>query len=762
MALELIKISDFPQVNEPSEWIAVADANGIGYKISKADFKDWLGTVTVVAPKALAPTDPTPTLDGVYKPTVDGTYANAGGLTVDRSESGADYGMSVEFIKNGATWVKVTEPMPQAENKIPDWIAGTYTLGNQRIWKGEIWEVVVATTNKEPGAEMGDESAWEWRSKTASNILIKTEGNNLLVVTDIDNNVLFRINKRGYLRAKISESDIPVTGRVEEGEARAVSGDAVFEKIKSLGEHETNNLLLVEDASGNTIARIDKHGGLIAKYRDSSIELPVINGLEAILDSISTQLLIFAEETTNDIVGELFRIQDKSGNVLASIDKGGTLKVKKLSASEIEGVTDSETISPNSVVTELEELTIPRYGFLTMNVVGALPTDSSPARTPTNVIITLNNGIEDLVTFGAEMSIQGSGSAGYFKKGYNIDMVNANGDDFKLKIGDMIATDSYHVKAFHTDITHTRDVGNGRLWQEMYQTRSYPYNFVRPVPPPTEFVPLDEYNNKTMYTEDAKFFPDGIPCQIVTGGEFVGLYTFRLKKTRENYALDRDNENHIFVENAITGRYMGNQHYETYEDWIEGWELRTPRTATQNTKDNILRFFNWWEDVYNGDVSLSDTYQDYIVLESWIDFYIAAELIGHRDINGNNTLINTYDGTHWQIFLYDTDNSIGIYSTLNPPPAGLSISVDIWTAVRTQLLPQIKDRYQFLREAGVFSNENFKKIYGGISENIPRNVYEQNYETWGCQTTNGIPTMEQIYGFLNARLNTLDNLWINS
>lgn len=665
---------------------------------------------------------------------------------------------NTQAVSGGEVYKKLSE------NKIsvfdPEKADG-YQEGNEFIYAGILYQV--KTGQSLAMGELPTESLEKLNIllNTNSDILIRTEGNNLLVITDVVGNVLFRINKRGYLKAKIEEDDISVTGKIAIGESKAISGDTAFRNLLGRQEINTPDVLAIEDASGNVLARIDKNGKFIAKYRNNSIDISVINGLETVLASISKTLLSFAEETTSDITGKLIRFQDLAGNVLASIDKYGTFRVKKISASEIEGVTDS-AFSPNSTITELEEYTMPRYDFLTMKIVGQLPTDNSEARTPTNVVITLNNGVEDLITFGAKMSIQGSGSASYFKKGYNIDMVNANGGDFKLKIGDMIATNSFHVKAFHTDITHTRDVGNGRLWQQMYQTRSYPYNYVRPVPPPTEFVPLGQYNNKTMYTEDAKFFPDGIPCQITTGGGFFGLYTLRLKKTRENYALDRDNENHIFAENAITGRFLGLQHYETYDDWIEGWELRTPKKATQTTKDNILRFFNWWEDVYKGDVTLADTHQDYIILESWIDFYIIAELIGHRDIVGNNTLINTYDGTHWQIFLYDTDNSIGIYSTLNPPPAGLSISADIWTAVRTQLLPQIKDRYQFLREAGVFSNENFKKIYGGISENIPRSVYEQNYKKWGCQTPNGIPTMEQIYGFLNARLNILDNLWINN
>lgn len=171
MALELIKISEFPQVTEPGEWIPVSGADGIAYKISQADFKAWLGTVQTIAPREISPTDPEPGLDGLYIPTEDGDYPLIG-LDVDRSEGGADYGMYVQFINDGGSWGKVNTPMPMPENKIPDWTAGTYVQGEQRKYAGKWWEVDVASTSEEPGTGGDWKEAIDMLQKSAIKVQI--------------------------------------------------------------------------------------------------------------------------------------------------------------------------------------------------------------------------------------------------------------------------------------------------------------------------------------------------------------------------------------------------------------------------------------------------------------------------------------------------------------------------------------------------------------------------------------------------------------
>lgn len=148
--LNLIQINNFPEVESPEDWIVVSDAAGLGYKISKENFKAFLGTVTVSTPKPIGPADGTPELDGVYIPTVVGTYPNFGGL--ERLESDG----YVQFIKNGAVYAKVNTEIPHTIT--PDWTGAT-SAGEQRMHRGQMWKALVNTTEEqEPG--IAPETVW--------------------------------------------------------------------------------------------------------------------------------------------------------------------------------------------------------------------------------------------------------------------------------------------------------------------------------------------------------------------------------------------------------------------------------------------------------------------------------------------------------------------------------------------------------------------------------------------------------------------------
>ena len=107
MALELIEIKDFPRTTSVTgsgdELIVVSKADGKTYGIKTSDFKAFLGTVQVTTPKPLTPTDPAPTLDGVYIPTESGTYPD--GIIVNLQDG---YN---QLILSGGYWVKVVTPI---------------------------------------------------------------------------------------------------------------------------------------------------------------------------------------------------------------------------------------------------------------------------------------------------------------------------------------------------------------------------------------------------------------------------------------------------------------------------------------------------------------------------------------------------------------------------------------------------------------------------------------------------------------------------
>src|SRR5690606_29003050 len=114
----------------------------------------------------------------------------------------------------------------------------------------------------------------------------------------------------------------------------------------------------------------------------------------------------------------------------------------------------------------------------------------------------------------------------------------------------------------------------------------------------------------------ARFVHSGVNCAIHANGEFYGLYTCRLKKTRENYAVDNNNPNHIFIDSQLIGAKLGENTYTSYDDAIVYYEMRSPKSSaiTQTTKDNVMRFFDYARGVQNSTVDLAATYSEYFDL----------------------------------------------------------------------------------------------------------------------------------------------------
>lgn len=171
-SLELVKISNFPESTDVKEWIVVSDAMGNAYKVTRDNFKAFLGTVQSIAPRSIAPTDPEPTLDGVYIPTVTqneaGTpivYTNTGGLTVNTAEGGEDYGKAPQLIKNGSLWVKVATPLPMQDISdlatkeevvkylVKDWVTGTAYNKGEVVYNLDslFYAKINTSTTAEPG-----------------------------------------------------------------------------------------------------------------------------------------------------------------------------------------------------------------------------------------------------------------------------------------------------------------------------------------------------------------------------------------------------------------------------------------------------------------------------------------------------------------------------------------------------------------------------------------------------------------------------------
>lgn len=155
MALELIKINEFPESVDTKDWFVVGDVNGVAYKLSKDNLEAELGINALMQfGGAIVPTStPDPTGDFFWIATEEGTYTDFGGVVVPAAS------MAVISRIDGVFTSSITT-IPQPENKIPEWEAGTYVQGDQRIHNGQIWSVNVPSTTEEPGA------GTDWVAKT--------------------------------------------------------------------------------------------------------------------------------------------------------------------------------------------------------------------------------------------------------------------------------------------------------------------------------------------------------------------------------------------------------------------------------------------------------------------------------------------------------------------------------------------------------------------------------------------------------------------
>ncbi|AVF49357.1 hypothetical protein AL492_17695 [Elizabethkingia anophelis] len=521
-------------------------------------------------------------------------------------------------------------------------------------------------------------------------------------------------------------------------------------KLKALQKSNGDNIFNIVDASGKLLATWDVSGFLWTSYATDSIPATAIEGLVHMMRGL-----------TSANTSDLFQLRDLSGNIIGSIDREGTLRIKNIITDSID-VVNSPIKSP---VTSLTNVVIPEQHYLRINFIGTLPWDATPTRTPVPGVLEFYDRFDNLlIRLNTKLSIQGQSSAGDQKKGYSADFLNDKGEDVFIKFGDFPAVKGMHMKAFLRDGAHVRDTGGGTLWQQFIKSRPYPSNqFKIPYP---DLGGQPPYNQYAFYA-DAKYSLQGIPFGFYVGGKFYGLYTLRQKKGVENFAMNNKNQKHIFLDSTAENGVpvgLGNQNYADFTAMNVAYELRSPKSPDATAKANCMRLFTYFKGVYAGTTDLKTTYSPYLDPIDWIDWLIIAEVLAHWDSVGNNASYFSYDGLKWKPGLFDLEFTAGNYGDRNP--AGMYIIADVWPKFRTAFATEIKARYTDLRRNGVLNINNIVNIYGGIAKYIPMDIWNANGAEWGALSAATNPWgyqlgLDGIYSWFSQRINWLDTVWLN-
>lgn len=184
------------------------------------------------------------------------------------------------------------------------------------------------------------------------------------------------------------------------------------------------------------------------------------------------------------------------------------------------------------------------------------------------------------------LNAQGRSSMHWEKKGMTFDFCDDEwiGDETpKLRFGKWVPQDSFHVKAFYTDIVRGLCPICYKLYEEIVHTRGNMYD--RPWKKALiDFskigVTTKSFGNPYVGEYDlltdtgARCFPDGFPLACYLNGDFYGVFSLQLKKHRDNYHLNKSTAEHVHLDGILdnTTFFGGKENI----DWSQ-FEVRNPK-----------------------------------------------------------------------------------------------------------------------------------------------------------------------------------------
>lgn len=331
----------------------------------------------------------------------------------------------------------------------------------------------------------------------------------------------------------------------------------------------------------------------------------------------------------------------------------------------------------------------------------------------------------------AILNAQGNSSMGFVKKNVAIDLCNDEwiGDETpKVRIGEWVPQDSFHMKAYYTDFFRGVGAVSYKLYDQIVRTRGNMYD--RPwkkalvemnkISFTTKSLGNPHVGDYSLLTDTgARCFPDGFPCAVYLNGKFYGIFSFQLKKHRDNYHLDKSVAENIHLDGVINWDTLWNGTISWGED-DNGFEIRNPKnlyaiggnkydadikqeeiagddevnswieagmlpdgTAISNkikknlqltakVKKYIQDFAAAGKRIYDAmnayessnktseDLkAFKDIFEAIYDVDNLIDYIIVSDILRNSDGFNKNWQWFTYNGGKWYVGLYDCDMSFG-------------------------------------------------------------------------------------------------------
>ena len=304
----------------------------------------------------------------------------------------------------------------------------------------------------------------------------------------------------------------------------------------------------------------------------------------------------------------------------------------------------------------------------------------------------------------------------------------------KIKIGEMVRSSGYNLKANYTDQSRVKEFIMNRILMDIWEHRENYHNY--------------PWNSEKEPYSGATGMIKGFPIRVNIGGKFYGLDIFGLKKDEKNYLLDGD------ASGMIVSGTRGNANDPN--NWTaakpEDWEDEMNDELTESNKQALSDFFSF----INSENFTKENVPQRMSVIDWIDYFINLQVFLMRDNTCRNMIL--YTGSDKKIFypfFYDLDLSWSFDSTssnLDIMTKSFAADMSLWENFRTLYKDEISNRYAYLRGT-VLNIDYINTIYQEILSAIPQEDIDEEKKKWDA---GNVSYMETLINVLNKRFDWLD------
>ena len=338
------------------------------------------------------------------------------------------------------------------------------------------------------------------------------------------------------------------------------------------------------------------------------------------------------------------------------------------------------------------------------------------------------------------LKYQGTSSLNYPKKNFTIKLGNL----VDLGFGEQ---KKYCLKANYIDHSHARNIVSARLWSEIVRSRKN-YSDL-----PAEL--RNSPNNGAI---------DGYPIKLYLNGKYEGLYTLNVPKDAYMFGMDDSKDEHCVLcgEDYASGCFRATAKIDG-TDWSDEIHDTVPTSIVTRWNEVIDFIMNSTDEEFKAGID------DYIDLQSLIDYYIFAYVSCGLDSMGKNQIYCTYDGQKWYASMYDMDSTWGLYwngsslvSAEYKCQEEYESMVDgrlgnlLYLRLANVFSKEIIERYNTLRKS-VLSVKNIICKFEEFTDLISSDLYAEDGEIYAgipSKTTNNI---KQIRTYAKDRLAYVDS-----